>query len=447
MSQLPIIFLIILVLIFFNSLYVLAEFSSVSARKARISQLAEDGNALAVRIFQIIDSPHKLDAYVATSQVGITISSLVLGFYGQSALTPFLAPLLEKFGNLAETAAASISASIILIILTIFQVLIGELIPKNIGIMEPERYALFTARPMQWSSIIFSPLIKLFNGSGIALMKLLKIDPSTEHTHIHSPEEISLLFRESSEGGLISFEEYKLLTNTLQLRESMVKHIMIPRSSMMSAQIDLPIEEIEKLLSSSPFSRLPIYEDTIDNIIGIVHLRDLFCWQNNNSSIKEITIRGLLRPVLFVPETMKVKRVLALLQQQQIQVAIILDEFGGTSGMVTLEDLIEEIFGDVQDEFDLDIPQIEILDNNLLISGDMPIDEFNELLETNMSSKNVDTISGLISDALGRIPTNNEIITIDGVSFQIKKMKNRAVLQVSINVSDKTIQNIKEKIS
>lgn len=442
MTNIFIIFLIISILISFNALYVLAEFSAVSARKARISQLAEDGNQTAKKVFDIIDSPSKLDAYVATSQVGITISSLVLGFYGQSALSPYLAPLLERFLDLSYTAAESISASVILIILTLFQVLFGELIPKNLGIREPERFAITTARPLDWSTFVFNPIIKLFNGSGIALMNLLNIHPSTEHTHIHSPEEISILFRESSEGGIISQEEYKLLSNTLHIRDSMVKHIMIPRSDMLSANIADSVTAICELVSTSPYSRIPIFEETVDNIIGIVHLRDLFCWQVNHGEAENLTVRSLIRPVLFVPETTKVKKVLSLLQKQQIQVAIILDEYGGTSGMVTFEDLIEEIFGDVHDEFDLAIPQIEIKENNLLIRGDVSIEEINFIMGTKLPTTNVDTIGGLIADTLGRIPTANEKVKIEHFEIEIKRMKNRAVLQVCIPVSEEVLQSV-----
>ena len=447
MSQIFVILLIILILIFFNALYVLAEFSAVSARKARISLLAEEGNLAAKKVFGIIDNPAKLDAYVATSQVGITISSLVLGFYGQSALTPYLAPLLEKVGNIPEGAANSIGASIILIILTLFQVLFGELIPKNIGIQEPERFTILTAKPLDWSSFVFSPLIKLFNGSGIALMKLLNIHPSTEHTHIHSPEEISILFRESSEGGIISQEEYKLLSNTLHMRESMVKHIMIPRSDLLSANIADSIAEITDLVTTSPFSRIPIFQDTIDNIIGIVHLRDLFCWNTNHTAPSSPSIKSLIRPVLYVPETMQVKKVLSLLQKQQLQVAIVLDEYGGTSGMVTFEDLIEEIFGDVTDEFDLDTSQIEIVGNDLLVRGDVSIDEINIILNTNLPTTNVDTLGGLITEMLGRIPTTNETVEIEGLEIEITKMKNRAVYQVCIPVSQEAIPSIRFKLS
>lgn len=441
MPNLVITILLLLILIGFNALYVLAEFSTVSSRRARLTHLSNEGHALARTMLAIVENPTKLDAYVATSQVGITISSLILGFYGQAQLSPYLVPLFDNFGDFSEAAALSISATIVLIFLTLLQVLFGELIPKNLGIQEPERFSLLTAKPMQWSGWFFKPLIMLFNGSGILLMKLMRIDPATEHGHIHSPLEISILIEESGQGGTISADEYKLLTNTMRMREEMVKKIMIPRAQMLAAPDTLTVSEITSLVSDSPYSRLPIYKETIDNIIGMVHLRDLFCWNNSKNAPKEIQISEIIRPVLFVPETMQVKEVFSLLQKNQFQVAIILDEYAGTSGLVTLEDLIEEIFGDLQDEFDEDLPSIQIRsETELLIQGDTAIDELNDLFDWHLSDQEVDTIGGLISNEIGRIPTAGDSVTIHGLQFSIEKTKGRAVASVVLKTTKEDIQ-------
>jgi len=441
MPNLVITILLLLILIGFNALYVLAEFSTVSSRRARLTHLSNEGHALARTMLAIVENPTKLDSYVATSQVGITISSLILGFYGQAQLSPYLVPLFDNFGDFSEAAALSISATIVLIFLTLLQVLFGELIPKNLGIQEPERFSLLTAKPMQWSGWFFRPLIMLFNGSGILLMKLMRIDPATEHGHIHSPLEISILIEESGQGGTISADEYKLLTNTMRMREEMVKKIMIPRAQMLAAPDTLTVSEITSLVSDSPYSRLPIYKETIDNIIGMVHLRDLFCWNNSKNTPKEIQISEIIRPVLFVPETMQVKEVFSLLQKNQFQVAIILDEYAGTSGLVTLEDLIEEIFGDLQDEFDEDLPSIQIRsETELLIQGDTAIDELNDLFDWHLSDQEVDTIGGLISNEIGRIPTAGDSVTIHGLQFSIEKTKGRAVASVVLKTTKEDIQ-------
>lgn len=444
MTDLLVTFLVLIILIGLNALYVLAEFSTVSSRKARLTQLVDEGNVIASRILKIVENHAKLDSYVATSQVGITISSLVLGFYGQARLSSYLLPLMQRFGDFSEAAALSISATIVLITLTVFQVLLGELIPKNLGIQEPERFSILTYQPLRWSGLILKPIIALLNGSGILLMRMLKIEPSAEHGHVHSPEEISILIEESGIGGTISPEEYHLLSNTMRMRDSMVKHVMIPRALMLSASSDLPISDITTLVSESPYSRLPIYENTIDNIIGIVHLRDLFCWHNSQEPSIDGHINQIVRPALFVPESMQVKEVFRLLQNKQYQVAIVLDEFGGTSGMVTLEDLIEEIFGDLRDEFDPDRPAIKIhSDSELLILGDTPIPELNNLLGIDLPSEDVDTISGLLSVSIGRIPTVEETIEIDGYPFKIHKMRGRGVASVIMTAPEKIINTFK----
>jgi len=445
MSDLLITFLVLVILIGLNALYVLAEFSSVSSRRARLTQMAEDGNLAAGHILEIVESSEKLDAYVATSQVGITISSLVLGFYGQARLSAYLVPLFSGLGDMSEAAALSVSATAVLIVLTLFQVLFGELVPKNLGIQDPEHFALLTHRPLQWSEWLLKPLIWLLNGSGIQLMRLLGIEPASEHGHIHSPVEIAMLIDESGQGGAISVGEYRLLSNTMRMREAMVRNIMIPRAQMLAAPSDLPVPELTTLLSASPYSRIPIYSGSIDNIIGIVHLRDLFC-ANVLEAQPGAGLAEMIRPVQFFPETIQIKVVFSRLQKAQDQVAIILDEFGGTSGMVTLEDLIEEIFGDLQDEFDQDLPQIQILsDTRLLILGSTPLEDLNAVLGLRLPSEEVDTLGGLLADKLGSIPEAQQTISVNGYSFTIHKMRGHAVASAILTTTPEVVQVLRRQ--
>jgi putative hemolysin len=432
---------VIIILIAFNALYVLSEFSTVSARRARVAQEVEKGNKRAAFILDIIEHPHKLDAYVATSQVGITLSSLILGFVGQGQLSNYLIPLLAGLG-VSEVTAQSVSAFVVLFILSLFQVLLGELVPKNIGIQQPERFAILTSRPLQWSGWIFQPLIWLFNGSGILLMRLFKIEPSGEHGHIHSPEEIALLVEESGEGGAISHEEQVLLSNTLRMREAMVKQVMIPRANMLSIPDTLTVEQAFKIITDSPYSRLPVFNETIDNITHIIHLRDLFCALRRGE--QDSSIKKYLRPVLLVPETMQVKDVFALLQRRRYQVAIILDEYGGTFGMVTLEDLIEEIFGDLQDEFDPNLPDIQILSPTLIrVRGDYSIPELNTALHVEFPEAPADTVGGLVMAEIGRIPNIKESVVIQDFPFTVETMKGRAIASVLIVVPESITARLK----
>jgi CBS domain containing-hemolysin-like protein len=439
------VFSIITILILLTALYVAAEFSAVSARRPRLVQMAAEGNRLARSLLPIVRDPGRLDTYIAACQVGITLSSLVLGFYGQAQLTPAIAPLLSNFGNLSEPLAVSIATSGVLILLTALQMILGELVPKSIGIQYPERLALLTAIPMQWSIALFKPLIWLFNGSGQLILRLSGIAVRSEHTHLHDPEEIIMLFEESGAGGLLDQEERRLLKNSLQLRELAVRQVMIPRNRMLAAPADQPSEALLALLADSPFSRLPVYDGSVDNIIGMLHLKDLLCLRLQTG---QQDVRDAMRPVLFVPETMPVDQVFAQLQRQRYHVAVVLDEYGGTAGLVTLEDLIEEIFGDLKDEFDVEAtPPIRIIsENQVQVRGDMLVDELNELLGLFLPSEDVDTIGGLVLSRSGHVPKVHEQIELGDVILEVVEMDGKAVSAVNLSVTPEQMQRLKESI-
>ena len=442
MAWLLVIFTISL-LIFINALYVAAEFSTVSARHSRLAQLANDGNAMARLLLPIVRDPQSLDNYIAACQLGITASSLVLGFYGQSRLTPAIAPYLSRFGDLSEATALSITTTGVLLFLTALQVILGELLPKSIGIQYPEQLALLTALPMRWSLLLFKPLIWFFNGSGQAVLRIIGLSANTEHLHIHQPQEIMMLVEESSAGGILDQVERRLLTNSLQLGELSVRQVMIPRNRMLAASADHPCSDLLSMLADSPYSRLPLYAGTVDNIIGIVHLKDLLCLRLQTG---QHDVREAMRPVQFVPETMPVDEVFAMLQKKRYHVAIVLDEYGGTAGLVTLEDLIEEIFGELQDEFDTEvIPPIKILaEDRVLLRGNFLIDELNELLDLHLPSRDIDTIGGLVLNKLGHVPEVGERLKIDEVTLVVEGMDGNGVSAVSMSVSPERIERLRK---
>ena len=379
------VFAVIAALLLIQALYVGAEFATLSSRRSRLAQMAGDGNRFARMILPVVEDPHTLDVYIAACQIGITISSLVLGFYGQSKLSGVVTPLLESAGINAPRAAETLSAAVILLLLTGLQVVLGELVPKNIGVQYPERLALLTALPMRWSIVLFRPLIWFFNGSGRLILRLMGINPTNEHVHIHSPEEIAMLVEESSAGGLLEAQEQRLIENTLWMRESTVRQMMVPRTRVLAAPADKPCEEMFTLLANSPFSRLPLYEGSIDNIVGVVHLKDLLCLRRTYHLTADTDcadVRQVMSPALFIPDSMQADEAFTLLQRKRYHVAIVLDEYGGTAGIVTLEDLIEEIFGEVQDEFDQELAPFRGLPGNfVMVRWDWRIEELNELLD------------------------------------------------------------------
>ncbi|HEX6304291.1 MAG TPA: hemolysin family protein, partial [Anaerolineales bacterium] len=426
-----------------NALYVAAEFSTVSARRSRLTHLASEGNRLARILVPIVRDSRKLDTYIAACQLGITASSLILGFYGQSQLTPVIAPFLADLGELSEPAAISITATGVLLFLTTLQVVLGELLPKSIGIQYPERLALLTTIPMRWSIALFKPLIWFFNGSGRLILKLTGFSEATDNIHIHSPQEIMMLFEESSAGGLLDEEERRLLRNSLQMRELAVRQVMIPRNHMLAASVDQDCAELLETLADSPFSRLPLYEESIDNIVGIVHLKDLLCLRPQTG---RHDVREAMRPVLFVPETTPVDEVFAMLQRKRYHIAVVLDEYGGTEGIVTLEDLIEEIFGELQDEFDIETqPPIRVLsESKILIRGDMLVDELNEILNLYLPSEEIDTLGGLVLNELRHVPEEGERLKVSDVTLTVASMHGHGVTAVSMEISTEQMTRLKD---
>lgn len=441
---------VIILLIAINGFYVAAEFSTVSAQRARLAQLAAGGNRGAQRMLRIIEDPHKMDAYIAASQLGITLSSLILGFYGQSNVSLWLEPYIAQLGRMAganaELVAQSVSAAAILILLTVLQVVLGELMPKNVGILYPEQLAIATAQPMQWSLILFRPLIWVFNGSGQLLLRLLGATPVTEHAHLHSPEEIMFMVEESSAGGVLDQEERRLLVNTLELRHTPARKAMIPRNRMIAAPIERPCQELFQLLADSPYSRLPLYEESIDNIVGVVHLKDLMLLQYSDPGQDQTqALRHILHEAPFVPDSTLIEDVMALLQKTHSNVAIVIDEYGGTAGLITFEDLVEEIIGEFQDEFDPENSAMVVQANNrMLVRGEVQIEDLNELLGLYLPTDNVDTIGGLVTSTLGRIPAIGEEVTISDTTLRVENMEQNRVLEVSFPVRPEQLERLEE---
>lgn len=407
-----IIFAIIAVLIALNGLYVAAEFSAVSSSRPRLAQMDAEGNSAAGRMLEIIEDPHQLDEYVAACQLGITVTSLVLGYYGQAMLSPKLANLLVLMGQGPELAD-SLATTLILIILTFFAVILGELIPKNLGVQMPERVVTALAAPMRWSLMLYKPLIWFFNGSGQLILRMMGTTATAEHMHVHSPEEIRMLVEESSEGGVLRQEERRLIVNTLELRNLTARKVMIPRNHMMMADVNLGSKELLGQLARSTYSRLPLYNGSVDKVIGMVHLKDLLHLVNSGDESDE-GLRGIIRKVGFVPESMPAEGVLQMMQRKQNYVVIVADEYGGTAGMITVEDLFEEIIGEFDDEFDPDRATLrfEPNENRLFVHGDVEIDDVNEWTGLNLPTQTVNTIGGLAFSQLGKVPQRGDTVFI-----------------------------------
>jgi putative hemolysin len=430
------VFLVTVSMIGFNALYVAGEFAAVSSRKSRIIQLANDGNRFAKMLLPIMEDHHKLDNYIAASQVGITLSSIVLGIYGQQEIAPLIAPLLSKLPFVSEVAAAGIAATLVLILLTTLQVILGELVPKSLALQYPEQVALWTAIPMRWSAdFILKPLIILLNGSGALIMRLMGIDHSEGHKHVHSPEEIKFLILQSHEGGLLDEQEHNLLDSALRFRQLQVGEILIPRMRMIAADVKSPVDDVLRIAADEDYTRIPIYEGDIDHIIGFVHLKELFqlSYQGGASDV-----RGILRDVTFVPEISYLDDVWETLNEQHSYLAIVFDEYGGTVGLITREDLLEELFGEVQDEFDdAEVLALERLsDNEYRIRGEMSITHVNNQLHLNIDTSDAFTIGGFFMNELGRIPQTGDEVTSGNVRLKADVVNEKAIESIILTIEE-----------
>ena len=419
---------IITLLIVLTGFYVAAEFAAVSARRSRLRRLAEDGDALAARLLPVLEDPRALDRYIAASQVGITLCSLILGAYGQATLAPRLMPLLDKFGWLQPSTVESASAAIVLILLTTMAVIVGELVPKSIALQNPTRTALITVLPMQWSIRVFSWSISVLNGSGVMLLRALRL-PSTGHRHVHSPEEIALLIAESRDGGLLEPQEQVRLHRALRLGLRSARQLMVPRSRLAAIDVALPFEEILRAVAASPFSRLPVYRGSIDNIVGILHTKDVVTRYVGAGSL---SITSLMRPIVRVPDTMAADRLLTFLRERRSHQALVVDVSGSIVGLITLEDVVAELLGGVADEFKSMLARpIRLSDGRLRLPGSMRLDQAAPLAGSAWRGRE-QTVADRVTAALGRVPESGEELEVDGLHLEVEAVEAGAVVSVIV---------------
>ena len=443
MSSVLLAIFILAILIFFNALFVAAEFATVSSRRTRVSQMAGSGNRFARMLLPIVEDSQSLDRFVAACQIGITASSLVLGAYGQNVFTDrlafrltrlmdWIAPGLSSIGISADVLttalATSVSAAIILIILTILQVILGELFPKSVAVQYPERLAMITVLPVKWAVFLFRPLIWFFNGSGNLILRILGVDFRGDQGKAHSPEEIEILVTESHEGGLLDDEERQMLRNAFRMRDLTARQVMVHRTRIIAAPVDSSVEDIMNLALEVGHTRIPLYQDSIDKIIGFVHIKDLF-----RLYVSEIeNLAEILREIVYIPETTAVGDIWKILGARSQYMGIVFDEFGGTAGLITFEDLIEEIFGELQDEFDDETALISLdAEGRVHLRGDLLVVDVNEYLRLKLP-ETADTLGGLVLSALGRPPKIGDEIKIGDTVIRVEDKDDLSVSEVSI---------------
>ncbi|WP_300793778.1 hemolysin family protein, partial [uncultured Akkermansia sp.] len=339
---------VIVFLILVNAFYVAAEFAAVSVRRNMIREMAENGSRVAVQLLKILENTKELDRYIAACQFGITISSLVLGAYGQVELAAYLFPLFERFGGMDSVMANSAAALVVLIGLTVFQVILGELMPKSLALQFPKQAALYTYYPMRWTQACFAWFIDFLNGSGLLLLKLFRLPPGG-HQHIHSQQEINMLLDESHQGGMLEEDEHERLHSALSLAERTVEQIMIPRFQLVCLDADATQEDILDMIADRPHTHIPVYEGSRESVIGMLHIKDMVAAYAEKGILPPL--RSMLRQVPCVMEMQTVEMLMARLREDRAKEAFVLDEYGKFVGLVTLERLLGEMVGDIDEEF------------------------------------------------------------------------------------------------
>jgi len=410
-----------LFLVLLNGFFVLSEFAIVKVRRSKLEELAKSGKANAELALKISNS---LDTYLSATQLGITLSSLALGWIGEPALARLIEhPFTALFGD-NPTLLHSVSFILAFTIITLLHVVWGELIPKSIAIAKAEQAALLIARPLYWFWLVFYPLIRFFDILASFFLKKMGIQPSSEH-EAHSDEELKIIVGESLKGGFIDSFEGEIIKNAVNFSDTVAKEIMTPRKDIVCIDAELSYEENMKFVTSTKHTRYPYCHDNKDNITGMIHIRDLL---NNMLSENPKLICELERPIIVVPENASISDILVQMNRQRVHMALIVDEYGGTAGLLTMEDILEEIIGDTSDEHDTESEKIRQIDENSYeFDGMIDLDDVAEALNIEFEDDQAVTLGGHIFNLIGRMPSVGETIKDGSYMYEILKIDNNRI--------------------
>lgn len=422
--------LVVLLLVMVNACYVAAEFSTVSVRRSRIAEMAEEGNHwLARRLLPVLGDPLRLDRYISASQIGITLSSLTLGAFSQATITPSLAALLEGQFGMVRATALSTATLVVLVLITVTQVVFGELLPKSLALQFPVQVALGAVLPMQWSLVVYRPFLKVLNGSGLLILRALGF-PAAGHQHVHSPEEIEILIGESRKGGLLHDREDQRLRRGLKLANRPVRHLMVPRANIAGIAVDATPEQVRQAFAEHRYTRLPVYRGSPDQVVGILHTKDLAVEVARSGQIP--AVESVMRPVVSIPHAATSDRLVALFREKQTHQALVVDEFGVT-GLVTLGDLLAELLGDSASRSRTGQPEPrQLADGRVRLPGRLRVDEAREWVRLPWSAGRAVTVGGRVVEELGRVPRPGERVEVEGITVDIERVANNAVASVLV---------------
>ena len=425
---------IIAALILFNGLFVAVEFAVVASSRTRMAQLANQGSAAAARVMRILTDIRWQTRFIIMAQLGITLSSLGLGMYGEHTIAGWFLELLEHYGvqrGFLTVATAHTAASVLAIaLMTYLHVVLGEVMPKSLALQAPEATALRVIGPVSIIERIFFPVIYVLNVIARAITRACGVPERDEHDHMISPQELELIVEESSEEGLIAPSEQLYIENILDMRERTVGQVMTPRTRIVGISAHESQETIWRLVCDSNHSRFPIFEGDLDQIKGFFHVKDLarHLQQGGRAGPLDLFKMAESRPVIVVPETLSLDLMLQRFRAERGALAVVIDEYGGTAGIVTFEDLLEEVVGEIQDEFDIERAPFELIGTRRLrVDGSILLHELNQHFDIDFAEEEVDTVGGLIMAHLGRIPEVGDAFELNGVRYTVELVAGRAV--------------------
>lgn len=421
------IFLLVLFVVL-NAFFVAAEFAIVKVRRTQIEPLVPDNNKAKISIKLI----NHLDEYLSATQLGITISSLGLGWIGEPVTSRILSPLLNLIDITNPQTISSISIVVGFILITFLHIVLGELAPKSLAIRHPKSTTLFISIPLNIFYIVLKPFIWMLNGTANFILRLFGMSPVSESERSHSEEELRMLIAEGQKTGAIDPTEHQLIERIFEFNDKVASDIMVPRNEMTAVEVDEPKDRIIQVVLEQGFSRIPVYKDDLDNIVGIIYSKDLLTASEHKDMI---SIKDLMRPVHFIPETKHIGEILKEFQRKRSHMAVVVNEHGGVEGLITLEDIIEEIVGEIEDEYDIEAEKVTIDKKGIyLVNPDIEIEVFNKRFNTDIPEEQEDynTLSGFLQTVTGHVPEIFERVDYKGLIFTVMKKTGNKLLQVKI---------------
>jgi CBS domain containing-hemolysin-like protein len=413
---------LILFLVLLNGYFVASEFALVTVRKTRIDELAKSGSAMA----QLVQKAQaNLDSVISTTQLGITTASIALGWVGEPLLAHWFDPLFAAF--LPETAAFisahALAVIVAFTIITYLHVVLGELAPKTVALQKPETVSLIIVAPLLFLTRIFWPAIIFLNGSGALVLRAFGVKAPSGHHVVHSEEEIRMLLAQSAESGIIPEKEAEMVYNVFRFGDTPVKQVMVPRTEVDAFENSLTLADVVAFVESRPHSRFPVYEHSIDLVTGFVHMKDVYRALSHAGPATRLSETDIIREIISVPESKRIDEVLLDMRKRRIHIAVVSDEYGGTAGIVTLEDLLESLVGEIQDEFDQPLQDIvKEADGTFLVDGLTAAEKLQQHFNLPMKGHGYTTAGGLVFGVLGRQPKEGDEVQIGDMLFRIEKL-------------------------